>query len=186
MRTTFAPAQRRIQNPPLHAFLNLRGLLISRDLLDHIQRCNHQGKADHEHNQGIADESGDQVGDEGNSCNGDDVGQLRGDMGDMLTLCTGGSHDRRIGDRGAVVAADSAGHAGGDGDNHQLRVGVLEHCNNDRDQDTKGSPAGSGGKGEERTDQEDDGRQERHQVSSCLADGTGNKIRSAETVGHGL
>ena len=62
----------------------------------------------------------------------------------------------------------------------------LEHCNNDRDQDTKGSPAGSGGKGEERTDQEDDGRQERHQVSSCLADGTGNKIRSAEAVGHGL
>ena len=106
MRTTFAPAQRRIQNPPLHAFLNLRGLLISRDLLDHIQRCNHQCKADHEHNKDIADESGDQVGDEGNSCNGDDVGQLRGDMGDMLTLCTGGSHDRRIGDGGAVVAAD--------------------------------------------------------------------------------
>ena len=186
MRTTFAPAQRRIQNPPLHAFLNLRGLLISRDLLDHIQRCNHQCKADHEHNKDIADESGDQVGDEGNSCNGDDVGQLRGDMGDMLTLCTGGSHDRRIGDRGAVVAAHRAGHAGGDGDNHQLRVGVLEHCNNDRDQDTKGSPAGSGGKGEDRTDQEDDGRQERHQVSSCLADGTGNKTRSAEYVCHGL
>ena len=160
MRTTFAPAQRRIQNPPLNAFLNLRGLLISRDLLDHIQRCNHQCKADHEHNKDIADESGDQVGDEGNSCNGDDVGQLRGDMGDMLTLCTGGSHDRRIGDRGAVVAADSAGHAGGDGDNHQLRVGVLEHCNNDRDQDSEGTPGGSRRESQKAPHNENDRREE--------------------------
>ena len=46
--------------------------------------------------------------------------------------------------------------------------------------------ASAGAQCEERTDQEDDGRQERHQVSSCLTDGTGNKIRSAEAVGHGL
>ena len=107
-------------------------------------------------------------------------------MVQVVTLRTGRRHDGRIGDRGAVVAADSAGHACGHGDDHQLIVCCLEAGNDDRDQDTEGSPAGTGREGEAYRDQEDDERQESCKTGRFVLDDVCDEFLGAQTVSHGL
>ena len=66
----------------------------------------------------IADKTRRQIGDEGDARHCERIGHLGGDMVHMDALGAGRGHDRGVGDGRAVVAADRAGHAGGDGDNH--------------------------------------------------------------------
>ena len=68
-------------------------------------------------------------------------------MAEVLYLSAGGSHDRRVGDGGAVVTADGACTAGGDADDEQLAVRGEDH-GDDGDKDAEGAPAGAGGKGQ--------------------------------------
>ena len=70
-----------------------------------------------------------------------------------------------------MIAADSAGHAGchaDDGDRIARRP--REGLQNDRDQDSEGSPAGSGRKTQSAADQEDDRRQEHLQSLGGILD----------------
>ena len=53
-------------------------------------------------------EARDDETDEADGRDGDRVGQLRGDVVQVVALRTGGRHDGGVGDGGAVVAADSA------------------------------------------------------------------------------
>ena len=78
----------------------------------------------------------------------------------MLTLGTGRRHDRRVRDRGTVIPADSSCHAGGDGDDHEIRIAVLKYRNNDRYQDSESSPGCSRRKCQETAHNEDDRRKE--------------------------
>ena len=56
-----------------------------------------------------------------------------------------------------MIAADCTGHAGGDGDDHNLTTVGVEGRDDDGDQDAKGAPGGAGGKGESHGNEEDDG-----------------------------
>ena len=104
----------------------------------------------------------------------------------MDTLGAGRRHDRGIRNRGAVVAANRTGHAGGDGDDHQLMVNSLEAGNHDGDQDTEGTPGRAGGKSQEHRNQEDDGRQEVHQVAGRAFHQGRHIFGGAQAVGHCL
>ena len=83
----------------------------------------------------------------------------------MVALRSRRGHDRRIGNRGAVVAAYRSRHAGGDGDDHQLMVAVGKYRNNDRNQDPERAPGGSGRKRQEAAYQEDKRREKVHQAA---------------------
>ena len=58
----------------------------------------------------------------------------------MITLSTCGCHNRGIGNRRAVITTYCAGHAGGDGDDHQFMIGTLEYRYYDGNQDTESTP----------------------------------------------
>ena len=102
---------------------------------DHKHRDHHQRDRDRECDPGGLDKACDDVGDKGYHRSHDRIRKLGRHMVYMLTLGTGRRHDRRVRDRGTVIPADSSCHAGGDGDDHEVRVAVLKYRNNDRDQD---------------------------------------------------
>ena len=104
------------------------------------------------------------------------------------TLGAGRRLDRGIRTRGAVVAANRTGHAGGDGDDHQLMVNTLEAGNHDGDQDTESTPGCTGRECQETADQEYECGQEAHDsiVAGNIGDEACNIILRAERIGHGL
>ena len=105
-------------------------------------------------------EARDDVGDEGHSRRRDRIRKLGRHMVYMFTLGSGGCHDRRVGDWRTVVTADSSCHAGRDRDDHEVRVAVLKYSNNDRDQDSEGSPGGSRRESQKAAHNENDRREE--------------------------
>jgi len=154
---------------------------------DHQQGYNHEQDAERQADQPVLDEAGEQVAHKAHTGNGEGIGQLGGNVENMVTLGTGGGHDGGVGNGGAVVAADSAGHAGGDRNNHEFIVQVrTEYTDHDGDQNAEGTPGCAGGKAESAADQEDDGGQEVHESSGRVFHDPGNEFLCTEGVGHGL
>ena len=85
-----------------------------------------------------------------------------------------------------MVTADSACHTCGHGDDHQLIICGLEAGDDDRDQDTEGSPAGSGREGKTYSDQEDDEGKKSGKACSLVLDDVSDEFLGAEAVCHGL
>ena len=85
-----------------------------------------------------------------------------------------------------MVAADSACHTCGHGDDHQLIVSGLEAGDDDRDQDTEGSPAGPGREGKADCDQEDDEGKKSCKTCRLVLDDVSDEFLGAEAVCHGL
>ena len=87
-------------------------------------------------------------------------------MVDMITLCSRRSHNSRIGDGGTMVTHNSTCQTCRHTDDDQMLGsgydssgrGIGKYAGNDRDQNTEGSPAGTGSKGQETCYQENDGR----------------------------
>ena len=102
-------------------------------------------------------------------------------MVNVVALGAGAGHDRGVRDRRAVVTADGAGHAGTHRDDHQLRVGLLEAGDNDRDQDAEGAPGSPGCKGKTDCDQEDDAGQEGGKTGGVVLNYTGNELLGPQT-----
>ena len=103
----------------------------------------------------------------------------------VITLSTGRGHDGGIGNGRAMIAADSAGHAGGDADDAK-RIAHIENVLNDRDQHTEGAPGGSGGEGQEAGNDENDGGQEVLEAGSAVLDERSDIILGAQRIGHAL
>ena len=85
------------------------------------------------------------------------------DLIDGISHCTkliSKGHDRRVGDWRTVVTADSSCHAGRDRNDHEVRVAVLKYSNNDRDQDSEGTPGGSRRESQKAPHNENDRREE--------------------------
>lgn len=85
-----------------------------------------------------------------------------------------------------MIAADSTCHTCGDGDNHQLRVAVFKYGDNNGDQDSEGSPGGSGGKCQETPHDKDDGRQEVDKPAGAAFHQPCHVYVGSQAVGHGL
>ena len=145
-------------------YLQVENLFIFVNLVPH--RFHYKDYSQHQHDTyrkgypGSLDEAGDDVGDKGYPGGSDRIGQLGHHMVDMLTLSPGRRHDGGVGDGRAVISADGSCHTGGDRDDHKLRIAAFKHGHHDGDQDSKGSPGGAGGKGQETSHHEDDGRKE--------------------------
>ena len=75
------------------------------------------------------------------------VRHLRGNVINVVALCTRGCEDGRIRNRRNVVAADRARQRCGNADGHDLRH-IRAHRNDDRNQDADGAPRGAGGEAE--------------------------------------
>ena len=106
-------------------------------------------------------------------------------MLDVVAVCTGRGHDGRVGDGGAVVAADSAGKACGDTDHKQVGS-VSKDGQHDGDQDAEGAPAGAGGESQTDRDEEDDRREHGEQAVSRALNETRDVYVSTEETGHVL
>ena len=100
----------------------------------------------------------------------------------MAAVGTRRGHDGGVGDGGAVIAADSAGQAGRDGDDQHFAF--RECVAHDGDQNGEGSPARAGGKGQEHRHQEDDHRQQILQRRSGAAQQVGHIILGTQQAGH--
>ena len=115
----------------------------------------HNGK----HDVPLGDECEENVSYEGDACNGERIGKLRGYVGHMVALCAGAGHDGSIGDGRAVVAANASCKAC----RHTYdEKGIV--CREDRrydgDKDTEGSPGGSRREGKADSYEEDDSGKE--------------------------
>ena len=82
----------------------------------------------------------------------------------MVTLSAGGSHDRRIGDRRAVIAADSACAACRDTDDQHRIIGRENTCD-DRNQNTESPPGSARGEAQKSSYDKYDRRQ--HDLQTC-------------------
>ena len=85
-----------------------------------------------------------------------------------------------------MVSADSSRHAGRNGDDHQLRIGILEHAHHNGDQDTEGPPGGACGKGQQAAHQENNGRKEIQQASGMVIHQICHIYVRTQAVCHGL
>ena len=85
-----------------------------------------------------------------------------------------------------MVAADSTGHAGRNRDDGDLAAKAVEGGNNDRNENTEGTPRSTGCKRKADSNEEDDGRKQVDEGSSRGVDDVSNKDLRAETVGHAL
>ena len=106
-------------------------------------------------------------------------------MVEMVALCAGGGHDRRIGDRRAVVAHDGARKARGDADDEKLAV-RREHVRHDRDQNAERTPARAGGEGKTAANEEDDRREHVIKALRRALHHAVHILRRAEHAGHVL
>ena len=157
---------------------------VSGDKLDHKQGSDHQHDTDRQSDVPALDKARDDEADERDRRDRDRVRQLRTDVVDVVALRTRGGHDGGIGDRGAVVAADSARETSGDTDD--LQLAAREDRQNDRDQDTEGTPGGTGRESEQARYQEDDGGQEVLQRSRRAVHQISDKVLCAHQGGHVL
>ena len=112
---------------------------------DHKQCSQHQQYPDRQGNKCILDKAGNNISNEGDHGSKDGIGKLRVYMIDMFALGSGTCHDCGIRNGRAVITANSAGHTGRDGNDHQLMIGICKHGNDNGNQDTEGSPGGSAG-----------------------------------------
>src|SRR5699024_373153 len=110
----------------------------------------------------------------GNSRYHDCVGQLCGNVVDMVTLRTCGCHDGGIGNRRAVVTSNSTSQCSRYSDNHQFAAGV-QNRNNDGQQDTECTPGCTCGERQEYGDQEYDNRQHHVQHACAVLQDTCNE-----------
>ena len=83
-----------------------------------------------------------------------------------------------------MIAADSAGDARAHGNDHELWIGGLKRCDDDRDQNAEGAPACACGERQETADEENDHRQEIHHGASGAFDQASDVSGGAEAVGH--
>ena len=87
------------------------------------EQCTHgQHRAEHKADHRVLHEAREDVRHEAQRRHGDGVWQLRCDMVEVVGLRAGRCHDGRVGDGGAVVAADCARAAGGYADDEQSAV----------------------------------------------------------------
>ena len=96
---------------------------------------------------------------EGDRRHGDSVGELGGNVVNVVTLRTCRCHNRGIGDGGAVVAADSTRETCGDTDELEGIAG-LEYAEDDGNKDSEGTPAGSGCERNKASNEENDSGKE--------------------------
>ena len=80
----------------------------------------------------------------------------------MVALGSGRGHNRSVRDWRAVVSADCACHASGDGYDHHPFVGSGKYGNNDRNQDAERPPGCACCKCQEASYQENDGWKQIH------------------------
>ena len=125
----------------LEAFSSL-GLRF-RELLDEEQDDQHHDDGDREDHEPVLNQTGQHEADERHDRDRDRVRQLRLDVVDVFAAGTCGGHDGRIGNRRAVVAADSASQAGGHTDEQQ-RAGRIEDVDDNRNQNTECAPRRTG------------------------------------------
>ena len=107
------------------------------------QKGNDDSQSDNKRKDGIFHKSGNQICDTGSTRNQNNIWQLCGYVIHMITLCSGRCHDRRIGNRRTMVSTDSSGHTCGNRNNHHLGI-RRETVDNNRYQNTKGSPRSTG------------------------------------------
>ena len=85
-----------------------------------------------------------------------------------------------------MVTAHCTCHTGGDGDDHQLRVNLLETGHHDGDEDTERAPRRARGKSQKHGHDKNDGRQEAHESAGRVLHHTGYISCRSQTVGHAL
>ena len=100
-------------------------------------------------------------------------------MRQVIALRARGRHDRRIGNRGDVVAADRAGQAGGDRDDQDLAA-HREYVHHDRDEDGERAPGRARRKGEEQRHHEDDRREHDGQAPGRPLEHPRDELRRAQ------
>ena len=156
--------------------------LAGGELLHDKQESQHEYDAHRQGDEGGLHETGHNISDKGDDRTGDGVGKLRGHVVHVVALSAGRGHDGGVGDGGAVVAAHSARHAGGDADDAQ---GIVqgEDVLHDGDQDAEGAPAGAGRKGNKNCNAEDDQRHKVHQAGIQI-DGRTYKGTDTQGVRH--
>lgn len=164
--------------------MHLRQLLGS-DPLENEEYSQHHGDCDEQANPGIADETGNDECHKGYSCYGQCIGQLSGNVVNVITLSTGRCHDGSIRNGGAVIAAYCACHAGGNADDAK-GIGEGEYFQSNGDQYAEGAPAGACCKGQEAADKEHDGGQEGLEAGGGALYNACNIGTGAQRVSHGL
>ena len=111
---------------------------------DHYRDCNCDSKCRRE-----AETGRDVAAEKSKDCDKEAVRQLGSDVLDMVAAGGDGTDDRRVRDRGAVVAEDRAVENGSECEGCCQAVGVAVECKGDRDggryDDCHGTPACAGG-----------------------------------------
>ena len=92
-------------------------------------------------------------------------------MVEMMTLRACRGEDGGVGDGRGVVAADCTREDGGDGNDEDVRRGLSEDSDRDRDQNAERPPARAGCKGKTCRDEEEEGREEHDNTRICRDDG---------------
>ena len=100
----------------------------------------------------------------------------------MVALCAGACHDGSVGNGRAVVAADRTRHAGRNGNNHQLRIGVGKNRDHNGNQYAESAPRGSGGKCQKTSHKENDCGKKDHQAFRALRNGSCYEFGGSQTV----
>ena len=96
--------------------------LFAGNFLQYEQRRDGQHNTDCQQNIRILRKPSNHICDKRNSGNRDCVGQLRRYVIDMVTLSARRSHNCRIGNRRAMVAANRAGKTSRNTDNQEIRI----------------------------------------------------------------
>ena len=116
---------------------------------------NRQNYTEREADPDILNETGDEEHHEGNSCNGKCIGDLGGNVSEVVALRACGGHDGGIGNGGAVVTANSTCETCGHTDDEELAA-FGEDGNDDRNENTEGTPRSTGRECKEASNDEDD------------------------------
>ena len=110
----------------------LRSGLFIGDHLDDEQGRDGEHDAQRQADPDVLDEAGDDEHHKGDGSHGDGIRHLGRNVIEVITLTAGRGHDGRVGDGGAVVAANSAGQTSGHTDDKELGA-CGEDGGNDRD-----------------------------------------------------
>ena len=106
-------------------------------------------------------------------------------MADVLDLRAGRCHDGGVGNRRAVVAADSTCEARGNADDEKFAVS-REDGRDDRNQDPESAPGGAGCKGKDDRNHKDNGREQAVEPGRGADHQIMHKLRSAKRGRHGF
>ena len=150
---------------------------------DDEESCDYKNCTNHESDDCVLNEACNDVADEADCCNGESIGQLSGNVPDVVDVSTGRCHDGGVRYGRDMVAADSTCKAGGNADHEEALV-VCENRENDGDQDTESAPGGAGCKCKTESNKEDNCGQHREETLRCAFDKTCDIFGSAEHGGH--